>query len=152
MRRKDRQTKPEVALKVIDQCNYAVLAMADEYGNPYSVPISIVRKGDYIYFHSAMLGKKVECLCTNPNVFLTCVGEISMAEDKFTTYFESANVSGSVTKVLNKDEQRDALYLLCEKHNPTNMENFQKAYDKDKCCTAVWKIKIKEFTGKKLSK
>lgn len=53
MRRKDREMNRDFALYVADKCEYATMAMTDEKGLPYCVPVTIVRKGEYIYFHSA---------------------------------------------------------------------------------------------------
>ena len=60
MRRKERQITEEEAWAVVDKCEYAFLAMTAEDGTPYGLPVTIVREGRNVYFHSAMEGRKVE--------------------------------------------------------------------------------------------
>ena len=62
MRRKERQITEEEAWAVVDKCEYAFLAMTAEDGTPYGLPVTIVREGRNVYFHSAMEGRKIRCL------------------------------------------------------------------------------------------
>ncbi|MDR2073039.1 MAG: pyridoxamine 5'-phosphate oxidase family protein, partial [Spirochaetaceae bacterium] len=62
MRRKDRDRDRGFAEAVVDTCRYAVLATADDDGSPYCVPLSIVREGEWIYFHCAREGRKIDNL------------------------------------------------------------------------------------------
>ena len=75
MRRKDRQMPKEFALQIVDKCEYAVLSMLSN-GNPYCVPLTIVRVDNSIYFHCAKAGEKYNALLQNPNVCLACVGVV----------------------------------------------------------------------------
>ena len=148
MRRKDREMDREFALMVVDKCEYAVLSMVDVEGNPYCVPISIVRKEENIYFHCAEDGKKIEAMQKYPNVCIACVGDTCREKDKFTTKYESAIVCGTAEAVCSDKEKITALRLLCERHTPTNMENFDTAIAKSLDRTAVWKVSIQTITGK----
>ena len=40
--------------------------MIDADGEVYPVPVTIVREGSRVYFHSAQSGEKVECLRRHP--------------------------------------------------------------------------------------
>ena len=82
----------EFAWEVADKCEYAFLAMTAEDGSPYGLPVTIARDGRIIYFHSAMEGRKVECLRRFPRVCLCWVGDTRVPPGKFTTLFESAVV------------------------------------------------------------
>lgn len=66
MRRVDRERSAE----------YATLSMVDVDGNPYCVPITVANDGEYVYFHSATEGTKVDALSRNPKVCLACVGYV----------------------------------------------------------------------------
>ena len=55
MRRSDR----EEALRIVDECLYANMAMATKSGKPYCIPISIARDGEEIIIHAAKEGKKM---------------------------------------------------------------------------------------------
>lgn len=53
MRRKDRAMNKEFGLKLIDKSDYGVVSMVDSENKPYSLPLSIVRDEQLLYFHSA---------------------------------------------------------------------------------------------------
>ena len=45
MRRKDRKLDEQVAVSLLEHCEYAVLSTIGEDGNPYGIPISPVLDG-----------------------------------------------------------------------------------------------------------
>lgn len=149
MRRKDRQMPEEFALAVIDKCPFAQVAVTDENRIPYCVPLSVARDGGSIYFHSAFEGTKTDILKNNPKVYVSCVGDVTPAADRFTTEFESAAFSGTACEVTDTQEKIRALRLICEKYTPANMKNFDDAIAKSLDRTAVWKIRIENLTGKR---
>lgn len=148
MRRKDRQMPEEFAWEVVDKCEYAFLAMTAEEGSPYGLPVTIVRAGNAVYFHSAMEGRKVTCLRLHPRVCLTCVGDTERQKDRFTTLFESAVAFGTAAEVTEEAEKIKALRLLCQRHTPSNMGAFDKAVAASLKRTAIWKITVEEISGK----
>ncbi len=149
MKRKDREMPKEFAYEVSDKCEWATICMVDKYNMPYCIPISIVRNEDSIYFHCADYGAKTESLKYNNNVCVSCVGDTYRIPDKFTTEYESAVIKGKAFEVVNKTEKIYALKLLCLRHTPTNMHEFETAIEKSLNRTAVWKIEIAEITGKR---
>lgn len=148
MRRKDRQRDEIFAMEIVDQCAYAVLSMVDPDNKAYAVPLSIVRDGTYIYFHCAQEGYKLECLRTNPEVCLVCVGNVCPAQERFTTAFSSAIVKGNCEEVTNDTEKINALRLLCQRYTPQNMAAFDQAIARSLARTAVYRIAITQITGK----
>lgn len=148
MRRKERQMPEEFAWEVVDKCEYAFLAMTAEDGSPYGLPVTIARGGRAIYFHSALEGRKVECLRRSPRVCLSCVGDTRVPPGKFTTLFESAVIFGRAEAVTEDEEKIHALRLLCQRHTPDNMENFPRAIAKSLDRTGIWRITVEEITGK----
>ncbi len=148
MRRKDREKSKEFAMEIVSKCEYATLSMVDLNGNPYCIPITIANDDNYIYFHSAMDGTKVDILKKNPQVCVSCVGETERQQDKFTTLFESAIVKGVASEVLDDAEKIHALRMLCSRHTPSNMPNFDKAIERSLSRTAIFKISIDEIAGK----
>ena len=148
MRRKDRQMPTEFAWDVVDKCEYAFLAMVAEDGGPYGLPVTIVRDGENVYFHSAMEGRKVECLRRQPRVCLTCVGDTGIQQDRFTTLYESAVAFGTASEVTEDQDKVRALRLLCQRHTPDNMADFDRAVQTSLARTGIWKITVEEMTGK----
>lgn len=147
MRRKDREIGREAALDVVDRCTYAVLSVIDETGAPYGVPVSVVRDGENLYYHSAQEGKRTESLRLHPVVSLACVDKAERAADEFTVYYSSAIVRGTAVEITEEAEKLRALRLLCERYQPQLMERFADAA-KALPVTAVWRIAIEEITGK----
>ena len=54
MRRKDREMSAEFGLSVIDKAQFGVLSLVNMENEVYSLPLSIARDGDRLYFHSAI--------------------------------------------------------------------------------------------------
>lgn len=149
MRRKDREMDENFAYYVADKCEWATVAVTDEKGLPYCFTISPAREEGVLYFHSALAGKKVDCLKNNPDVCVSCVGDTNRLKDKFTTEYESAIIFGKAEEVNDEVEKIHALMLLCQRHTPENMGEFDAAIKESLRRTGVWKIKIQSITGKR---
>lgn len=148
VRRKDRARPAEFAWGVVDTCEYAFLAMTVEDGTPYGVPLTIAREGNCIYFHCALEGRKVACLRCQPRVCLTCVGETQIQQEHFTTLYQSAVAFGLAAEVTEEREKLEALRLLCRRHTPDNMAQFEEAAARSLARTGIWKITVEEISGK----
>lgn len=171
MRRKDRQMNEDFGKQVIDKARYGVVSMIDEDGIPHGLPLSIVRYGNNLYFHSAKDGKKVEILKNNPKVSIAFVGHVNIPENYtkdeldeivkdeskaaslvsnvFTTEFESAIVKGEAKPVEDEEEKIKAMKLICEKYTPDKMKYFDKAIKAGLNRTSVYRIEIEEITAKR---
>lgn len=152
MRRKERREDEKFAFEVLDKADFAVLSMIDADGLPYCLPISAVRIGEKLYFHSAESGRKSEAILKNPNVCITAAADVVSAEDKFTTYFKSAVVRGKAVRVTDDEEKIAALKAICERFAPTNMPDFPNAIKMSLSRTAIWRIDIENATGKQKKK
>ncbi len=146
MRRKDRQRDRDFGLAVIDRCEYGTVAIQGE--EPYCLPLSLVRVGEDLYFHCALVGKKIDLLRENNVVWVSFVGENTAAKDDFTTYFTSAMVKGTAAEVTDEAEKIMALRALCEKLTPTHMPAFDAAIARSLAVTGVWKIHIDQISAK----
>lgn len=149
MRRIDREMDSLFALQILDKCSYAVLSMITSENAPYCIPLSIVRIGNKIYFHSAKEGRKISTLRQHSQVCLSCVGDIHCMENKFTLEYESAVINGIAQEVFNEEEKILALRKICEKYTPLNMKEFDNAIERSLSRTAVWEIEIESITGKR---
>lgn len=130
------------AHQVIDKAQYGVVSMIDK-DKSYSVPLSIVRSGDLLYFHSAKQGRKVDVLANNANVTVVFVGDKCMPENYspneleqmnsdalmavklisnvFTTEFESTIVTGVAKLVDDEDEKIGAMFAPYLKKVPSDL-------------------------------
>ena len=151
MRRSDRQQSRQFALDLIDRCTHGVAAISTGEDTPYCLPLSFVRVGEELYFHCAHEGRKVDLLRKNPRVCVTFVGGDEPAfvpPAMYTSYFQSAMVTGTAREVTDPDEKRQALRALCEKLTPGDMAAFDLAMDKSLAATALWCIPMEEVTAK----
>lgn len=171
MRRKDREMNAQFGIQIIDKASYGVLSMVDENGEPYGIPLSIVRDGNTLYFHSAMDGKKVKIFEKNPKVNIAFVGDVNIPENYtreeldeiskdeskasvfissvFTTEYESAVVKGQVKPVEKEEEKVKGMKLICEKYTPTKMDYFDIAIKTGLKRTNVYKVEIEEIKAKR---
>ena len=146
MRRRDRERGREFALAVIDRCAWGTAAFQGE--EPYCLPLSLVRVGEYLYFHCALEGKKLELLRRDGRMCVTFVGHCRAAENEFTTYFQCAMVTGTAVEVTDREEKLTALNALCRKLTPANMDSFDAEAARSLSRTGVWKLPMEEVTAK----
>lgn len=66
----------------------------------------------------------------------------------YTTFFQSAVVTGTAFEVTDPGQKTAALRALCEKMTPGHMEGFEEAVRRSLTSTAVWGIHMEEVTGK----
>ncbi len=152
MRRADRQRDRAFALDVIDRCEYGVVAIHTQEEAPYCLPLNLVREGDTLYFHCAQEGKKLELLRKNPHVFASFVAENVACTEKFTTYFQSAMISGVAFEITQEEEKIHALRVLSQRLTPTAMPNFDREVARSLAVTGVWGIRIHTIDGKEKAK
>ena len=138
----------EATLEVIDKSAYSVIATVNGDSSPYCIPISPVREGEWLYFHSALEGQKIDNLRGNSRVCLSCVGDHEAIPGKFALKFESAVIVGRAEELTDREEKLHALRILSERYTPDNMAGFDKAIEQEYDLTSVWKIHMDEISGK----
>ena len=148
MRRKDRQLTEAEARVILEAGEYGILAMTDEEGNPYGVPVSYAVHGDAIYFHGAMEGHKTDCLLAKPQVCFTVVGKTSVCPEAFSTNYESVIVFGTASRLEDEERKERGLRLLVKKYSPDFLREGEAYLMRAARQTAVWRIQITQITGK----
>ena len=152
MRRKDRETSQEEAFLILDNASWGVLSTIGNNNEPYCIPLSLARDGEWLYFHCALDGHKLNILRTSPKVCIAFVGSIEFPEDHFTAVYESAIVFGAAEEVTTDKEKLQGLRIISERFTPKNMNVFDEEAKKMLSQTSVWKIHIDEITGKRRKK
>jgi uncharacterized protein len=147
MRRKDRETTEQEALRLLSSCEYGVLSTVDEDGQPYGVPLSYAYRNRGIYFHCALIGHKLDNMADNPRVSFCVVGKTKVLPDKFATEYESAMAFGVVSEVVGA-ERESALRWLLEKYSPAHMKEGQEYIGQKGSATKVMKIAVDHVSGK----
>ena len=170
MRRKDREVfGDENIAKIIEQCTTCHVAMMDDAGVPYVIPMSFgysLKDGVLeLYFHCAHVGKKLDCIRKNPNVaFSMCVeNRIEIHEDvycKSGRFYASVVGQGKAEIVEDSAEKCRGLSLLMERqttsaaHATGATQSMHAALHKfeftpeQAAAVTVFKITSTNFTGK----
>ena len=144
MRRKERQSTEECAVAILEKCEYGVLATVSQDGYPYGVPLSYIYKDAGIYFHSAVVGHKLDNIAANRNVSFCVVGEKQSLPEKFTTSYESVVVFGQASQVTGEEKKA----ALLAKYSPAYLEKGKAYIENSEDKTTVIKITIEHMTGK----
>ncbi|MDZ7743498.1 MAG: pyridoxamine 5'-phosphate oxidase family protein [Bacteroidota bacterium] len=70
MKNRELTFKPELE-EIIRKCDFCNLAMVDEEGKPYVLPMNFGYHEEVIYLHSARQGRKIDILKKNPEVCIS---------------------------------------------------------------------------------
>ena len=148
MRRKDREISRDQALSIADKCAYSVIATVNADGSPYCIPLSLARKGEWLYFHTAKEGHKIDNLRRCNKVCVSCADGIKAIPGDFSIEYESAVINGTASEVTDGEEKISALRLISLRYTPDNMAAFDGEVKQNFEKTGVWKIHIDEISGK----
>ena len=170
MRCKDREVLgDENIAKIIDLCTTCHVAMVDDAGVPYVIPLSFgysLNNGVLeLYFHCAHVGKKLDCIRKNPNVaFSMCVeNRIEIHKDNYCKsgrFYASVVGQGKAEIVEDVAEKCRGLSLLMERqaagaaHGSSSAQLMLAAPHKfeftpeQAAAVTVFKITSTNFTGK----
>lgn len=147
MRRKDRLLSEEEMNQIISTAPYGVLSTIGEDGIPYGVPISYVYKDNNIYFHSAVVGHKLDNIKFNNIVSFSIVTDVENLPEKFTTRYKSVIIFGTVNEV-NEGDKIEIFKLLLEKFSGNFMESGMDYVAKASKNAKIFKISIDHITSK----
>lgn len=154
MRRNDREVlELDDILKIVDKCEIVRLGMVDS-GIPYIVPLNfgyeVIDDTLIMYFHSALEGRKIDILKTNPFVCfeMDCSLKIIKHEIpcKWSAEYESIIGYGNVSFIENADKKKKALDLIMNKYGFKGVPEYnQSIYQK----TNMYKLIVDSMTGKR---
>ncbi|WP_149714725.1 pyridoxamine 5'-phosphate oxidase family protein [Campylobacter concisus] len=166
MRRKDRELSREDGLKIIDECEYAVISCVDDEGEIFSVPISPVRVGESIFIHGATAGCKAKLLQNGRKVEFVCVSfnkvpHLSESEldtikndgkalggKVFTTEYKSAIAKTRAYEVEDKTKKYEILKILSQKYTAYAMSTFDVAAEYGLGIMKIYELKIESLSAK----
>ncbi len=148
MRRVDRQMSEAEAKELLERGELGILATVDSTGQPYGVPLNYVYFNDAVYFHCALIGKKLNDIAANPQVCFTVVGNTQVLPDKFATNYESVMVFGAAA-VVDESEKNAMFEALIQKYSAAFIEAGHAYIEKFRAATQVVKISVTHITGKR---
>ena len=129
MRRARQALELAEALEILRRHTHGVMALVDEDGEPYAVPLSYVvldgEEGLRLLFHCARSGHKLHCIEHEPRVSFCVVGEDRIVPERFTTCYRSVIAFGRARVILPGEagtaetcEVEEALAELAGKYSP----------------------------------
>ena len=148
MRRVDRQMAETEAKELLGRGEYGILALIDEEGRPYGVPLNYVYANDAVYVHCALQGKKLNAIAANPQACFTVVGHNQVLPDKFATNYESVMVFGPAA-IVDAAEKEFALEAIIQRYSAEFLEAGHAYIEKFRAATQVVKICIEHISGKR---
>ena len=118
MRRKKQALSPATCDAILQAGTSGVLALSGADGQPYAVPLSYVYHEGKVYFHCARAGHKLDLLDQNPKVSFCVIGQDQVVPEKYTTYYRSVIVFGTVRRLTAGEEKRAAILALARRYSP----------------------------------
>ncbi|MDO4503427.1 MAG: pyridoxamine 5'-phosphate oxidase family protein [Coriobacteriia bacterium] len=154
MRRSDREvTDPDELLEIMRRCDVCRLALNDDDGFPYIVPLNFgisEHEGSLrLVFHSALAGHKLDLMRADSRAAfeMDCDHVLQYFEDRGYCTMSYASVMGKGRiRMMEGDEKAVALQQLMDQYHPGKNAYFNPAaMDR----TAVYCLEVESMTGKR---
>lgn len=139
------------AIEILKGSEYGILSTSSKDNIPYGVAINYfyVEEEKSLYFHTKKVGNKIENIKNNPYVSLFILGKQEVVPDRYITHYESVIVTGKANIILDEEQIREKLVLLCDKFAPKAIERREEVINKYIKSVCIGKINIENITGKK---
>ncbi|WP_455142719.1 pyridoxamine 5'-phosphate oxidase family protein [Candidatus Hodarchaeum mangrovi] len=151
IRRKEKEIDVIECKKIIKKCKYITLAMSKN-NVPYLVTITHGYDSDqnFIYFHCANEGKKLDYIRENNNVWGQALLDHGYQQGKCNHYYESVHFKGEVEILQDFPEKKLALEALIDslEEDPKIVKKQQLTQQSIENVT-IGKIKITKLSGKR---
>lgn len=146
----NRRMEEARAIEILKTSEYAVLSTSSKDNIPYGVAINYfyVEDENCLYFHTKKVGTKIDNIKYNPNVSLFILENQKIIPDRYITHYESVIVTGKASIILDEDEIKEKLELLCNRFAPTETRR-KEVIEKYIKAVCIGKITIENVIGKK---
>ncbi len=156
MRRTDREVKNfDEMIEIMKKCDVCRLALNDEEGYPYILPLNFGLKVENqqvtLYFHGAVQGKKYELIERDARASfeMDCShGLLSDREKGYCTMNYESVIGRGKLEIVSDEEKMDALTILTDYYHEEHFEFDTKAMQG----TTAMKLVVEEMTGKRRAK
>lgn len=149
MRRKRQALPPEACRAILEGGTSGVLALAEEGGYPYAVPLSYVYDGERLYFHCARAGHKLELIRRDGRASFCVIGQDQVVPAEYTTYFRSVIAFGRIRILEDAGEKRAAMEKLAARYAPEDApERRAQAIDREWMPLCMLEMTIDHLSGK----
>ncbi len=151
LRRKDKEITDQAELKrILRTAKYVTIAMTKN-NRPYLVSLShgYNETGNCLYFHCANVGKKIDYVKSNNNVWGQALIDQGYLEGECDHLFASIHFQGKITFVEDVKEKRAAIECMI-RHQDKNPRPMIARLNPERLKTVtIGRIDIEEMTGKK---
>ena len=117
---------------------------------PYIVPLNFGYKNNFLYFHSAHIGKKIELITKNNMVCFEVDIDHDIVNTGIPCNWSSKYVSiigyGKARFITNTEQKQEALNIIIDHYSPGTSYDFP---EKNLNEVTIIKIEITQMTGKK---
>ena len=148
MRRFKQQLPEEIAIEILQNADSGVLAVLDEEGYPYTVPMSYIYADGKIYFHSAPTGHKIDAIKNYDKASFCIVSDDVVVPEKFSTMYRSIVAFGKLRFIEDKEDMRRITSDLAMKYSADYKEMIPKRIDEAIHRMAIIEMEIEHLTGK----
>lgn len=148
MRRSLLAMPEQETLELIASGKFAVLSLIDPDGLPYGVPLDYIYKGDFLYFHGAQEGRKIDCMKANPRGCAVILGDTAVIPEKFGRKYTSAIVEGPIELIEDPESKRQIMTWVVENNSPDYMEKGKAIIEKMLDRVLIYKMKMETVSGK----
>ena len=147
----DRKMDDKRAIEILKNAEYGILSTSSKSNIPYGVAVNYfyVPEENSIYFHSKRDGNKIENIKNNPYISLFILGNQEVIPDRYITHYESIIVTGKASLILDEEQIKEKLILMCEKFAPKELQRREEVINKYLKAVCIVKISIENITGKK---
>ncbi len=148
MRRFKQQLTEGESIDILRNTTAGVLSLCGDDGMPYGVPLSHVYHEGKLYFHSALVGHKIDLIMQNENACFTVIAKDEIHPERFTTYFQSVIAQGKMRIVEDEEEKLRILTILGRRCNPDDEEALAKELKSGISRCHALEMTIESITGK----
>ncbi len=147
----ERMITEAAAREILKSCNLGTLSLITPDGLPYGVPINYYydEPANALYLHCAPKGKKLDCLQIHPEVSFSVYKNPVIIEERFTTHYDSAIITGRAEIMADSEEKRAALTVFSMALAPGGAYRLKEVIDKYWKAVTMIKIIIDKIEGKR---
>ncbi len=148
MRRFKQQLTEEECIDILRSSTSGVLSLCGDDRMPYGVPLSHVYDNGKLYFHSALVGHKIDLIKQNDKGSFTVIAKDEIHPERFTTYFQSVIAFGKIRIIESEQEKLSILEILGRRCNPDDSEALSEEIKTGlRRCLAI-EMNIERLSGK----
>ncbi len=148
MRRFKQQLTEEQSIEILCKATAGVLSLCGDDGMPYGVPLSHVYQDGKLYFHSTLVGHKLDLIRENASASFTVIAKDEIHPERFTTYFQSVIAQGKIRIVEDDEKKLRILEILGRRCNPNDAEALAKELKSGLSRCLALEMTIEILTGK----